>query len=108
MASNVYQEHFEDSDPDEVFEGFSREEVKETRPVLNLNQPEDDDDLSVYEDDEAPLANINFEHGRNRARGRNNDHSVENKEIWTETFTRTNLPEYLEIPGPSYFRQNQN
>ena len=113
MASNVYQELFEDSDPDEVFEGFSREELEDTRPVINLNQPEDDDDLSVYEyssereesetseDDEAPLANNNVEHGRNRAGGRNNDRSVENKEeIWTETFTRTNLPEYLEIPGP--------
>ena len=49
MASNVYHELFEDSNPDEVFEGFSREELEETRPVLNLNQPEDDDDLSVYE-----------------------------------------------------------
>ena len=85
MASNVYQELFEDSDPDEVFEGFSREELEDTRPVINLNQPEDDDDLSVYEysseseesetseDDEAPLANNNVEHGRNRAGGRNND-----------------------------------
>ena len=104
MASNVYQELYEDSDPDEVFEGFSREELEETRTVPNLNQPEDDDDLSVYEysseseesetseDDEGLLANNNFEHGRNRARGRNNDCSVENKEeIWTETFTRTNL-----------------
>ena len=113
MTSNVYQELFEDSDPDEVFEGFLREELEETRPVLNLNQPEDDDDLSVYEysseseesetseDDEASLANNNFEHGRNRAGGRNNDRSVGNKEeMWTETFTRTNLPEYLEIPGP--------
>ena len=101
VHNNVYQELFEDSDPDKVFEGFSREELEETRPVLNLNQPEDDDDLSVYEyssereesetseDDEAPLANNNFEHGRN------NDHSFENK-----TLTRTNLPEYLEIPGP--------
>ena len=49
MASNIYQELFEDSDPDEVFEGFSREELEDTRPVINLNQPEDDDDLSVYE-----------------------------------------------------------
>ena len=32
---------------------------------------------------------------------RNNDCVVENEEeIWTETFTRTNLHEYLEIPGP--------
>ena len=53
------------------------------------------------EDNEAPLANNNFKLGRNRAGGRNNDCSVENKEeIWTETFTRTNLPEYLEIHGP--------
>ena len=99
MASNVYQELSEDSDPDEVFEGFSREELEETRPVLNLNQPEDDDDLSVYEysseseesetseDDEAPLANDNFKLGRNRAVGRKNDHSVENKEeIWTDIY----------------------
>ena len=92
MVSNVCQELFEDSDPNEVFEGFLREELEETRPVLNLNQSEDDDDLSVYEysseskesetseDDEAPLTNNNFEHGRNRAGGRNNDHSFENNE----------------------------
>ena len=49
MVSNVYQELFEDSDPDKVFEGFSKEELEETRPVLNLSQQEDDDDLSVYE-----------------------------------------------------------
>ena len=58
------------------------------------------EESETSEDDEAPLANNNFEHGRNRAGGRNNDHLVENKEeIWTETFARTSLPEYLEIPG---------
>ena len=49
MATDVYQELFEDSDPKEVFEGYSMEELEEVRPVLNLNQPEDADDLSVYE-----------------------------------------------------------
>ena len=80
---------------------------------MNINKPEDDDHLSVYEysseseasetseDEEAQLINDNFKHGKNRARGRNNDHAVENREeIWTEKFTRSNLPEYLKIPGP--------
>ena len=66
MASDVYQEHFEDIDLEEVSEGFSREELEQARPVLN--QP-DDDEQSVHEysskseesetseDKEAPLTN---------------------------------------------------
>ena len=113
MAANeIFGE--EESDQENDFEGFTAEELAEARAGLSRNQVEDDDDISVdeynsesedssTEDEEAEdtIVNNDYRAQRPRAGGRNNNGAAQNQDrILTETFTKTTIPNYSEIPGP--------
>ena len=58
---------------------------------------------SSTEDKEAEDTIVNNDNRaqRPRAGGRNNNGAARNQDrIWTETFTKTTIPNYSEIPGP--------
>ena len=111
-ADEIFGE--EESDQENDFEGFTAEELAEARAGLSRNQVEDDDDISVdeynsesedssTEDEEAEDTIVNNDNRaqRPRAGGRNNNGTARNQDrIWTETFTKTTIPNYSEIPGP--------
>ena len=108
MAANeIFGE--EESNQENNFEGFTAQELAEARAGLSRNQVEDDDDISVDEyksesedsSTEDTIVNNDNRAQRPRARGRNNNGAAQNQDrIWTETFTKTTIPNYSEILGP--------